>query len=123
GRNTVFRYQDILRQAEEGAGWRRYASLQSQAFYTSMVGAITELGRDGDGGPMRAMWHVDSTRFTMTRDVDAPGRYRPRRGGEQKWEPLDFFRTVSLPDGRENMSGAGFCAVARCLTLAKVMYS
>jgi hypothetical protein len=38
GRNQVLRFIPVLRDADDGAGWRQYVSQQSTAFYTTDMG-------------------------------------------------------------------------------------
>ena len=118
GRNQVQRFTDILRYAEDGAGWRQYISLQSTAYYTSDIGALTETGRDGPGGPLRALYHLDSTRCRLTGDRRAPLRYDKSR---DPWTDDDFFRLVSMRNVLEDYKGLGFCAISRCLDMSKIM--
>lgn len=123
GRNTVLRYTNILRGAENGRGWRYFASLQSGAFWRTNLGAVAEIGRNGAGGPLAALWHVDPTKCRLTGDPKAPLRYYP--GGDtrlaQTWEPEDYFRTVSNPSDLEELNGLGKSAVFRSLSLALLM--
>lgn len=118
GRNQVNRFTDILRYAEDGAGWRQYISLQSTAYYTSDIGALTETGRDGTDGPLRALYHLDSTKCCLTGDRRAPLRYDKTK---DPWTDDDFFRLVSMRNIREEYYGLGFCAVSRVLDMSKIM--
>ena len=123
GRNQVNRYNAILRDAENGQGWRHFTSQQALAYYTADIGAISEIGRDGEGGPLRALYTVDQVRCKLTGNVAYPLEYKPARGlgKAQKWKQDEFFRCVSLPDSDEELLGLGYCAVSRCLELAKLM--
>lgn len=123
GRNQVARYQRVLRESEGGQGWRYFASEQSLSYYTADIGAIAEVGRDGEDGPLRALFHVDSARCRLVGNPEQPLEYRPARsvGDVQRWGDGDFFRCVSLPDGDEELFGLGYCALSRCLELAKLM--
>lgn len=118
GRNQVSRFTDILRYAEDGAGWRQYISLQSTAYYTSDIGALTETGRDGANGPLRDLYHLDSTRCYLTGDRRTPLRYDKTK---EPWTHDDFFRLVSMRNIREEFHGLGFCAVSRVLDMSKIM--
>lgn len=118
GRNQVARFSNILRQAEDGAGWRQYISMQSSAYYTTDIGAITEIGRDTYNGPLRAIYHVDPTRCRLTGDRDYPLRYDLNR---EPWRVDDFFRLVSMKSILEDYKGLGLCAVSRVLDMAKIM--
>jgi len=118
GRNQVSRYTDILRHAEDGAGWRQYISLQSTAYYTTDIGALTETGRDGPNGPLRALYHLDSTKCWLTGNRQGPLRYHKTR---DPWTYDDFFRVVSMRNIMEEYNGLGFCATSRILDLSKIM--
>lgn len=123
GKRQVALFGDRLRNVEGGLGWRHFISLQSRAYYNTNIGAITEVetvtGNAGD--PMLSLYHVDSTRAKLTGKFETPLRYYPLKGKVQTWERLEFFRTVSNPDIREDWRGVGFCAVNRCLSLTKMM--
>lgn len=121
GRNQVNRYQAILRDAEGGDGWRKYIAQQSLAYRTAGVGAVTEVGRDGANGPLRALYHVDPTRFRLTGDPAQPGEYSPPSGLPQTWVREDFFTAISMPSVLESLKGVGYCELSRCLELAKLM--
>jgi hypothetical protein len=118
GRNQVNRYTNILRQAEGGEGWRYYINQQAQNYYTTDIGAITELGRDGSEGPLRALYTLDSTLCRLTGHYDKPLRYDNTK---DPWDAGDFFRVVSLPSSRERYHGLGYCATSRVLEMAKLM--
>lgn len=121
GRNQVARYTAVLRGADEGAGWRPYVDWQSQSFYFAQAGFVTECGRDGENGPLRALWSVDPARIELTGKRDLPLRYFPPNGNVQDWLPGDYFRGASLISTDESKRGYGYPAVARCLELARIM--
>lgn len=118
GRNQVARFVNVFRNADNGKGWRRYLSQQSTSYYTCDIGAITEIGRDGISGPMRALYHVDPTLCHMTGDEDRPLKYDKNK---RPWRDDDFFRLVSMENIEESMKGAGLCAVSRVLDMSKIM--
>lgn len=118
GRNQVKRYTDILRSVEAGQGWRYYMTQQAQMYYTTDLGALTEIGRDGPNGPLRALYTLDSTKCYLTGKPTTPLAYE---GTKDPWRPEDFFRVTSLASFREDQRGLGFCAVSRCLEMAKIM--
>lgn len=118
GRNQVNRFVPVLRDADDGAGWRQYVSQQSTGYYTTDIGPITELGRDGEGGPLRALYHLDPTKCSLTGKRNAPLRYNNTKN---PWQPEDFFRLVSMKDIREEFFGLGFCATSRVLDMARLM--
>jgi len=123
GRNQVLRYQTVLHDADGAEGWRNFIRRTSLSFWASDLGAVTELGREGRGGPLRAIYHVDSARCRLTGNVETPLRYYPPRGDAQEWRPEDFFRTTSMPSDDETLHGLGWCAVSRCAELARLLYA
>ena len=121
GRNVVNRYNNILRGAEDGEGWRYFAGRAALSFYTSDLGAVTEIGRDGPDGPARAFFNVDPTKCMLTGNAATPLSYTPHNGKEQLWNPADYFRTTPLPSIREEYRGLGLCAVSRVWQLIQLM--
>ena len=121
GRNQVARFQRVLRGAEGGTGWRRYISLQSESFWTTNMGAVSEIGRNGRNGPMGALYHVDPVRCVLTGNIDEPLEYKPAGGKKQRWGPLDFIRCCSMPMIQEEYHQLGYCAVMRALQFAILM--
>lgn len=118
GRNQVLRFIPVLRDADDGSGWRQYASQQSTGFYTTDMGALTEIGRDGEFGPMRSIYHLDPTKCYLTGDRQRPLRYSRNK---EAWEPQDFFRLASMKHIMEEFNGLGFCATSRVLDMSKIM--
>lgn len=118
GRNQVLRFIPVLRDADDGAGWRQYCSLQSNAYYTTDMGALTEIERDGPGGPMRSIYHLDPTLCYLTGDHKKPLHYD---NNTADWARDDFFRLVSLKNIQEKFRGLGFCATSRVLDMCKIM--
>lgn len=118
GRNQVMRFIPVLRNADDGAGWRQYCGLQSASYYTTDIGGLTEVARDGIGGPMREIYHLDPTICYLTGNRDQPLHY----GNNAKdWSRDDFFRLVSLKNIQERFRGLGFCATSRVLDMCKIM--
>lgn len=121
GRNVVNRYTTILREAEDGEGWRYFIGRAALAFYTSDIGAVTEIGRDGEEGPTRAFYNADSTKCYLTGKRETPLAYAPENGKEQVWKPLDYFRTTALPLILEEYRGLGFCAISRVWSFGQLL--
>lgn len=117
----VTTYANILDRADDGHGWRAFVSKASQSFYCSDMGAIVEVGRAGQVGPMRALYNADPTQFLLTGHRDYPLAYFPRRDEVQLWEPYDFFRVASLPSTDVDFNNLGFCAVSRAVELVKLL--
>lgn len=123
GRNQVKRYTDILHAAENNLGWRHFVRKLALSYYTTDMGAIAELGRDGRGGPLRALFHTDSARCRLTGRPDLPLEYHPVAGGAQAWPPDAFFRITSMPSEDEALHGLGWCAVSRVLEVMRVLHA
>lgn len=133
GRNQTIRYENILRNAENGQGWRYFISNASLSYYTADIGTVVETGRDGEGGPLRALYNVDPVACRLTGDPDWPLAYYDTKatgargypdagvGDGQPWGPSDFFRAVPLPSNDQKLAGLGYCAVSRVYELAKLM--
>ncbi len=123
GRNQVRRFTTLLHNAEAGEGWRQYFAKSSLSYWATDLGSLTECGRDGQAGPLRALYHVDSARCRLTGEPDTPLEYQPAKGGPQKWLPSDFYRVASMPSDDEKYNGLGLCAVSRCIELARTLYA
>lgn len=122
GRNQVNRYNAILRGAEGGAGWRQYMASGPLSYYTSDMGMISEVARDGSPtGPLRDLFNVDSSRCYLTSNIETPLAYIPENGKEQRWLPTDFFRVMDMPSTDEAYRKLGFCALSRAIQLVQLM--
>jgi len=121
GRNMVRRYTDVLHNAEDGAGYRAFTSLEAQSFYSTDIGGIAEVGREGIDGPMQALWYVDPTRCVLSGNSEYPLTYYPNRGKRQKWQASDYFRTSSLRSIDEAYNQLGFCAISRAVALVQTL--
>lgn len=123
GRNQVARYTNVLRGVEGGEGWRNLSRKASLSYWTTDMGAVTEVGREGRNGPMRSLFHVDPARCRLTGHPDLPLEYTPATGGMQRWKPGDYFRACSLPSDDEAFRGLGYCAVSRALETVRLLYA
>jgi hypothetical protein len=130
GRNQVLRWSRTLHNWDVApglTGWRPGCSAAALSYYTSNLGGVVELGRDGENGPVRKLFHVDPTQCRMTGNSETPLRYYPSKvttgsdAREKQWKTNDFMRSVSMPSVIEKMNGVGMCALMRCLTLAQIM--
>ena len=124
GRNQVLRYSKILHNwmaAPGSVGYRAGMASASLSYYTSDLGAIVEIGRDGKDGPVRGLYHVDPTRCKLTQYNDYPLRYMPQNGKIQRWRESDYMRMASMISTEEKYNGLGYCFVSRALELAKIM--
>ena len=125
GRNQVKRYTEMLHDMEVAPGlrgWRPSISFASRSFWSSDMGAVLEVGRDGQNGPMRGLYNVDPARCVLSGNSQYPLRYYPSGSGKmQRWREIDYLRVVSIPSTDETFNGLGYCAVSRCLELVKLM--
>ena len=121
-RRQVTLYSNILRFAEDGMGWRDFASISAEAFYTTDINSIVETGRNGENGPLRALYNVDSSKCKLTGNRDYPLLYYPGQGKtEQKWTRNEFFRIAALPSSDDNFHRLGFCSISRCIDLVLLL--
>lgn len=116
GRNQVLRFAPVFTQAEDGKGWRYFCGRAAADFYQTDMGTVVELGRLGTGGPLGAMWNVDSALCANTGKPDLPLKYN-----DQEWRPDEFFQVVPMPSSEETLNGLGRCAVSRCVELSRIM--
>lgn len=122
GRNQVKRFSTVLHSANQGGGWRSYLKQQVQSYYVTDINAITEVGRSGRNGPLRALYHVDPARCELTGNPKLPLKYRPPTGRIQEWRPNDFFRMAANPYSDEAFNGLGWCATSMAFELVKMLY-
>jgi hypothetical protein len=129
GRNQVLRFTDILHnwQVQPGrASWREGCGTMAQAFYTTDIGGLAEVGRQFKDGPMSGLFHLDPTRCVMTSNLNYPLKYYPPRatpGGKRMIElaPGDYMRAASQINIDEGFNGLGYSALSRCVELAITM--
>ena len=123
GRNQVNRFTAMLHDADGGQGWRTYMRKSSLSYWTTDLGMISELGREGKGGPVRAIYHVDSTRCRVHSNVDNALTYYPSNGRMQTWTADDYFRICSMPSDDEMFAGLGYCAISRSIEITRILYA
>lgn len=123
GRNRVSRFHEVLGEAEDGKGWSYFLDRLVQDYVCTDLGGVVELARDGQGGPVSALYNIDSTTCSLTGNSKAPLRYLPKVGDGRALPllPGDFVRTVDMPANDETKFGLGYCAVSRALKAAKVL--
>jgi hypothetical protein len=103
-------------------GWRPGMKLAAQSFYSTDLNCVLEIQREGRRGPWRGFVHADPTRCQLNGNPTKPLTYYPRGGRRvQKWPEDDYVRIASMPFLREEYHGLGFCAISRCIELAKIM--
>jgi len=126
GRNQVAKFTNILHNfsvAPDIYGWRPGASVTAQNYYQADLGGVVEIGRLQKNGVLAAMYTVDPKKCRLTGNMDAPLQYGNAGKDKGKWTSNDYFRVASFPNPAEEMNGLGFCAVSRCIELAKLLVS
>ena len=124
GRNQVARYEQVLHnwQAAPGRlGWRSGISALATSYYSTDLGELLELGTEGKSGPLRALYHLDPTRCNTTGDDLTPIAYYPKRGKKIDfgWDEILWINSMTTIE--EEFHGLGYCAVSRCIEVAKIM--
>jgi len=107
--------QEVLAEAEDGEGWSYWLDRLVQDYVVTDMGGVSELGRDGERGPVTGLYNLDAAALRLTGNTEVPIRYYPRVGNSQgiPLEPDDFFRVIDMPSPEENRFGLGFSAVSR----------
>jgi len=122
GRNQIYRYTSLLHDVDQGKGWRNFFRREALSYRVTDMCSVTELGRDGKGGPLRSLYHVDSARCRWTGKIKTPLEYNPPYGNSQEWSEDDFFSVVSMPSDNEEFHGLGLCATSRAIEMIKLLY-
>lgn len=122
-RRQVALYNNILRLADDGLGWRDFCSVAAENYYTSDMGTVVELGRATRLGPMRAIYNVDPTKVRLTGDRNYPLQYFTNKRSSVEWSWMDFFRFCSMPSPRDEFNRLGFCALSRGIELVFLLMS
>jgi hypothetical protein len=116
----VATYSRKLHSVHDGEGWRKFVSLNSEAWYTTNFGYISEIVSRYKNGPSETMYNVDPTKCKLTGGVDPIATYH---GGRKvvKLDNNEIIHGNSMPSIQENMKGVGFCAVERALQYLRLM--
>lgn len=123
GKKQVNRYVPVMHNANNGKGWRHFFRQSSLSYRVTDMGSVTELGRAGMNGPLRAIYHVDSARCRWSGKVTFPLYYYPAsRSNRQKWRDSGFFNVTSLPSDDEKLFGLGYSATSRAFQLVRLLY-
>lgn len=140
GRNQVRKWTSKLHDSANGRGWRYLIKTGSLSFWTTDINAIFGVEREepyatrtNEGvvpSPLLKLWNIDPSKCNLYPDLayaDEIGesleirteiRYK-----ETPLMPWDYFRVASMPSDMEEYRGLGFCALSRCLNLAKLLYA
>lgn len=125
-KSQVNRYAKRMSEFENGIGWRALLQKLSHSFYASDLGYVGEIIKvGGENGALDSIVSVDPTRCLLTGDLRRPLKYFPKYGNSfleaQEWKADWFIQDNALPSYLEEMKGVGYCAVSRCIELAKIM--
>lgn len=132
GRNTVNLVRNILHDANRDVGarfGRGYRNLQRRgafSYYAANLGAPFELGRNGKTTarltpPLSAIWNVDPTKCSLTKNPQTPLKYYPGSISAQDWMHSDFFLVTANPSVEDRFGDLGYAAVAIILELAQIL--
>jgi len=125
-KSQVNRFAKRMMNFENGHGWRSLFQKLSHSFYASDLAYVGEIVRvGGEDGALDSIIDVDPTRCLLTGDLRTPLKYFPKYGSSylepQEWKSSYFMKDNQLPSYLEEMKGVGYCAVSRCIELAKIM--
>jgi hypothetical protein len=114
-------YSTKLHSVNDGMGWRRFVSLNSNSWYSTNVGYVSEIGFRSKNGPAETMWHFDPTTMCQTGIAKPSMYYYPKNGGKIPLKRDQYIHGNSMPSVEEKMKFAGFCAVERAMNFVKLM--
>lgn len=114
---TVSRMQDILENADMGAGWQNLIVKTSIDLYTQDNGAFWEIVREKDrpDSPFVAMNHLDSARCWHTGDPRAPVIYMDRRSRYHLLKWYNVIEFSEMPTAIEGFYGLQYSSLSRLL--------
>lgn len=125
GKRGVSHFQDVLREAQFGAGWTDFVSMTLWNYFTFDTGAIWEI--IGPGNPMRPMTGavvglrvLDTMRCVPTGDPEFPIRYYSQHDSEIHL--LHYTRVrqmVSMPSSDSLHPGTGLSALSRAIAIVQ----
>lgn len=139
GRNQVRKWTSRLHDSAGGMGWRYLIKKGSLSFWTTDLNAIFGVRREEPWAtlttegitksPMLALENIDPAKCYL---YPSTGKAVELGGAEVESDlmysdralmPWDYFRVASMPSDQEEYRGLGFCALSRCLNLAKLLYA
>jgi hypothetical protein len=116
-------YQEVLRQANFGAGWGTFISQIVLDFLRYDAGAYVEVIASGDAfdapnGPITGLAHLDPLYCYPTGDPRYPAVYYDRWGGLHVMNHARVIRLLDMDDGDQRRPGYGDSALARSVSIA-----
>jgi hypothetical protein len=117
----VERYQDFLRHAQFGQGWRQFLMPMLLDYLRHDIGGFAEV--IGPGNPMKPMTgpatglaYLDALHCWPTGDPEYPVIYMSRKGQKHILHRTRVLRFVDMPDSDEDQPGGiGLCALSRSM--------
>jgi hypothetical protein len=121
--NGVEYFQEVLRQANFGAGWGTLITQWMNDYLRYDAGGYVEVIAAGDAydKPMSAITgiaHLDPLRTYPTGDPRYPAVYYDRYGGLHVFHHSRVLRMVDMDDGDEMHPGYGKSALSRAVAIA-----
>jgi hypothetical protein len=109
------RAQQLLLNADAGAGWVTFLSKHLRSFLTTDNGAFIEVVRatGAVGSKILGLMHLDSHRITRTGDPERPALYRDLKGAEHILRAHQVLMFSDMPDPAESYHGVGYSAASR----------
>jgi hypothetical protein len=125
GKRGVSHFQDVLREAQFGAGWTDFISAGLWDYFTQDIGFFMEV--IGPGNPMRAMTGaavgvrvLDPLRCVPTGDPEYPVRYYSQHDSEIHLMHYTRVRQmVSMPSSDSSHPGTGHSALSRAIAIVQ----
>lgn len=117
------RLQEVLQNAEFGAGWAEFVLKISMDLYTQDQGAFFEIIRESDSPTAKVVGiaHLDAARCYPTGNPEEPVWYVDRHN---KYHTLKWYQVVHIlevPTAHETLPGLQYCAYTRLLMQAQIM--
>lgn len=118
GKRYVRHFQDVLQQAEFGAGYKTLLKKMLVDYFTQDGGGVIEIIGRGNkekplSGQVEGLAHLDRWRCAFTGSTEHPVAYFPRKGGVIYLHRTRVKRFVDMPSSDEDMFNNGQCALSR----------
>lgn len=120
----VDHFQNVLQNAQFGAGWEVYLSRYLEDFFTQDFGGVMELTGLGDPiypieGPVTGIAQLDAGRCYITGNPYYPIMYFSLISGSlHRMHARRVVRLVDSPSPDERYFGIGLCALSRTIAVA-----
>jgi len=126
GKVLVRRYIEILRNVEQGQGWREFMSKAAQSYYTTDMGFVGLL--DYNGNALDTFFNVDPSLCQLFNQLETGYSLRytfpsVKRSGDRavNLNRDEYIAARSMPSPLTKYNGLGRCAVSRCIEWAMIM--